>query len=177
MELQGTRTQANLLAAFAGEAQAYTKYEYYSKQAKKEGYVHMSQIFTETANNEKVHAKIWFKLLHDGVPDTSTNLIDAAGGEHYEWSDMYAQFEKEAREEGFDRIANLFRMVANIEKDHEKRYNTMKQKLTDEKVFSSDQPVDWICLHCGHVHDGTQPPGVCPVCAHPRAYFTQQQGC
>ena len=162
--IKGTKTEANLQTAFAGESQARNKYTYYASAARKEGYVQIAKFFEETAGNEKEHAKIWFKLLHDGeVPSTEQNLKDAAAGENYEWTEMYAQFAKEAREEGFTRIAALFEMVGKIEKEHEARYNKLLSNLGDECM--------WICSNCGHIHFGKNAPKVCPVCAHPQAYF------
>lgn len=170
--LKGSRTEANLMAAFAGETQARTKYTYYASQAKKDGYVQISKIFEETAANEKEHAKIWFKLLHDGaVPSTAENLLDAAQGENYEWTDMYATFAKEAREEGFDRIAYLFEAVGQIEKHHEERYRKLLENVEGGLVFSRDGDMIWQCANCGHIHVGKQAPQVCPVCEHPQAYF------
>ena len=172
MELKGSRTEANLMTAFAGESQARNKYTYYASKAKKDGYVQIAQIFEETANNEKEHAKIWFKLLHDGgVPTTVENLKDAAEGENYEWTEMYAEFAKVAKEEGFDCIAALFEMVAKIEKDHEERYKKLLANIEGGLVFSRDGDMMWICSNCGHVHIGKEAPEVCPVCAHPKAYF------
>lgn len=171
MELKGSRTEANLMTAFAGESQARNKYTYYASKAKKDGYVQIAQIFEETANNEKEHAKIWFKLLHDGVPSTIENLKDAAAGENYEWTEMYAEFAVVAREEGFDHIANLFEMVAKIEKDHEERYKKLLANIEGGLVFSRDGDMMWICSNCGHVHFGKEAPELCPVCAHPKAYF------
>ena len=172
MELKGSRTEANLMTAFAGESQARNKYTYYASKAKKDGYVQIAQIFEETANNEKEHAKIWFKLLHDGgIPTTVENLKDAAEGENYEWTEMYAEFAKVAKEEGFDRIAALFEMVAKIEKDHEERYKKLLANIEGGLVFSRDGDMMWICSNCGHVHIGKEAPEVCPVCAHPKAYF------
>ena len=172
MELKGSRTEANLMTAFAGESQARNKYTYYASKAKKDGYVQIAQIFEETANNEKEHAKIWFKLLHDGgVPTTVENLKDAAAGENYEWTEMYAEFAKVAKEEGFDHIAALFEMVAKIEKDHEERYKKLLSNIEGGLVFSRDGDMMWICSNCGHVHIGKEAPEVCPVCAHPKAYF------
>ena len=173
--IKGTRTEANLLAAFAGESQARNKYTYYASRAKKDGYEQIAALFTETAENEKEHAKIWFKLLHDGaVPDTVTNLKDAAAGENYEWTDMYAAFAKEAREEGFTEIAALFEGVAKIEKEHEERYLTLLKNLEEGKVFEKDGEYVWKCRNCGHIHFGRTAPEVCPVCAHPQAYFELQ---
>ena len=172
MELKGSKTEANLMSAFAGESQARNKYTYYASKAKKDGYVQIAQIFEETANNEKEHAKIWFKLLHDGgVPTTVENLKDAAAGENYEWTEMYAEFAKVAKEEGFDHIASLFEMVAKIEKDHEERYKKLLANIEGGLVFSRDGDMMWICSNCGHVHIGKAAPEICPVCAHPKAYF------
>ena len=170
--LKGTRTEANLMAAFAGESQATNKYTYYASKAKKDGYVQIGNIFEETARNEKEHAKIWFKLLHDGgVPDTMANLADAAAGENYEWTDMYATFAKEAREEGFEEIAFLFDGVAAIEKEHEERYRKLLANIEGGLVFSRDGDMIWQCGNCGHIHVGPKAPQVCPVCAHPQSYF------
>lgn len=170
--LKGTRTEANLQSAFAGESMARNKYTYYASQAKKEGYVQFANIFEETANNEKEHAKIWFKLLHDGaVPTTLVNLNDAADGENYEWTDMYDKFAKEAREEGFTKIAALFEMVGKIEKHHEERYRKLISNLEGDKIFKSEESEEWICLNCGHIHHGKNAPGMCPVCDHPQAHF------
>ena len=172
--LKGTKTEANLMTAFAGESQARNKYTYYASKAKKEGYEQIAAIFTETANNEKEHAKIWFKLLHDGaVPDTLTNLADAAAGENYEWTDMYATMAKEAREEGFEKIAILFEMVGKIEKEHEERYLALKANIENSRVFEKDGKIFWQCANCGHIHEGTKAPQKCPVCDHPQAYFQQ----
>ena len=170
-ELKGSRTEANLMAAFAGESQARNKYTYYASKAKKDGFEQIAALFTETANNEKEHAKIWFKLLHDGMPDTLTNLKDAASGENYEWTEMYADFARVAKEEGFDRIAYLFEAVGKIEKEHEARYNALIANVENDKVFSKDSEVVWICTNCGHLHTGSEAPELCPVCAHPKAYF------
>ena len=170
--LKGTRTEANLMAAFAGESQATNKYTYYASKAKKDGYVQIANIFEETARNEREHAKLWFKLLHGGgVPDTMANLADAAAGENYEWTDMYATFAKEAREEGFDEIAFLFDGVAAIEKEHEARYRKLLANIEGGLVFSRDGDMIWQCGNCGHIHVGPKAPEVCPVCAHPQAYF------
>ena len=172
MELKGSKTEQNLMAAFAGESQARNKYTYYASKAKKEGYEQIAALFEETANNEKEHAKIWFKELHGGeVPTTAENLLDAAEGENYEWTDMYAEFAKTAREEGFTRIALLFEGVAKIEKEHEERYRKLLENVNNEMVFSKDGEKVWVCRNCGHVHVGKEAPQVCPVCAHPRAYF------
>lgn len=170
--LKGTRTEANLMSAFAGESMAHNKYSYYASKAKKEGYEQIAAIFTETAHNEKEHAKIWFKLLHDGgIADTATNLKDAAEGENYEWTDMYAKFAKEAKEEGFDDIARLFEGVAKIEKEHEERYRALLKNVEGNAVFIKGEKVIWQCSNCGHIHIGTSAPNKCPVCAHPQAYF------
>ena len=175
MELKGSRTEANLMTAFAGESQARNKYSYYASKAKKDGYVQIAQIFEETANNEKEHAKIWFKLLHDGgIPTTVENLKDAAKGENYEWTEMYAEFAKVAKEEGFDKIAALFEMVGAIEKEHEERYKKLLANIQDGIVFSRDNDMVWICSNCGHIHIGKKAPELCPVCAHPQAYFMER---
>ncbi len=172
MEFKGSRTEANLMAAFAGESQARNKYTYYASKAKKDGYVQIAKLFEETANNEKEHAKIWFKLLHDGkVGETAGNLEDAAGGENYEWTEMYPTFAKEAREEGFDHIAYLFEEVAKIEKEHEERYRKLLANVEGGIVFSRDEDKIWQCSNCGHIVIGKAAPYECPVCAHPQAYF------
>ena len=172
MNLKGTKTEANLMAAFAGESQARNKYTYYASKAKKEGYEQIAALFLETANNEKEHAKIWFKLLHDGaVPSTAENLLDAAQGENYEWTDMYATFAKEAREEGFYEIADKFDGVAAVEKEHEARYLKLLDNVKKEVVFSKDNDVIWQCANCGHICIGKKAPEVCPVCDHPQSYF------
>lgn len=171
-ELKGSKTEQNLWTAFAGESQARNKYSYFASKAKKDGYVQIAQIFEETAANEKEHAKIWFKLLHgEGIPSTIENLKDAADGENYEWTDMYATFAKEAREEGFDDIAFLFEEVGKIEKEHEARYRKLLANIEDGIVFSRDGDMMWQCSNCGHIVIGKQAPEVCPVCAHPQAYF------
>ncbi len=172
MELKGSRTEANLMAAFAGESQARNKYTYYASKAKKDGYVQIAEIFEETARNEMEHAKIWFKLLHDGaVPDTMANLADAASGENFEWTDMYARMAKEAKEEGFTKIAKLFEMVGKIEKEHEERYLALLENIKQDKVFKREEKQVWICQNCGHIHDAASAPEQCPVCDHPKAYF------
>ncbi len=170
MELKGSRTEQNLMAAFAGESQARNKYTYFASKAKKEGYNHIAELFEETANNEKEHAKIWFKLL-DGIGTTAENLKAAAEGENYEWTDMYAEFAKVAKEEGFDHIAFLFESVAAIEKEHEERYLKLLANVENELVFSKDGDAIWKCMNCGHIVIGKKAPEVCPVCAHPKAYF------
>ena len=172
MEFKGSRTEANLQAAFAGESQARNKYTYYASQAKKDGYVQIAALFEETAENEKEHAKLWFKLLHGGkVPTTTVNLKDAADGENYEWTDMYAEFARVAREEGFTDIAEQFEGVAAIEKAHEERYRKLLKNIEDGVVFSRDGDMIWQCRNCGHICVGKQAPEVCPVCNHPQSYF------
>ena len=174
MELKGSKTEQNLLTAFAGESQARNKYTYFASKAKKDGYEQIAAIFEETANNEKEHAKIWYKLLNDGVKSTKENLIEAANGENYEWTTMYENFAKEAKEEGFDHIAFLFRSVGEIEKHHEERYRKLLKNIEDEIVFSSDGDTIWICRNCGHVVVGKEAPKVCPVCSHPQSYFERK---
>lgn len=172
MNLKGTKTEANLMAAFAGESQARNKYTYYASKAKKDGYVQIANIFEETAANEKEHAKIWFKLLHDGgIPSTIENLKDAADGENYEWTDMYAKFAADARAEGFDKIATLFEEVGKIEKEHEERYRKLLANIEGGLVFSKDNDTIWQCSNCGHIVIGKKAPEVCPVCDHPQSYF------
>ena len=172
-ELKGTKTEQNLLAAFAGESQARNKYTYFASKAKKEGYVQISKIFEETANNEKEHAKIWFKLLN-GIGSTTENLKAAADGENFEWTDMYKGFAKTAKEEGFDDIAKLFESVAAIEKEHEGRYKKLLENIEKDSVFKSDDEVVWQCANCGYEVRGKNAPEVCPVCAHPKAYFERK---
>lgn len=171
MELKGSKTEANLQTAFAGESMARNKYTYYASKAKSEGYVQIAKLFEETAANEKEHAKIWFKLLHDGIGETSANLLDAAEGEYYEWTEMYAEFAKEAKEEGFDRIAYLFESVAKIEKEHEARYRRLLANVEGGLVFSKEEDAVWICSNCGHIMIGKKAPEKCPVCDHPKDYF------
>ena len=171
MELKGSKTETNLLAAFAGESEARNKYTYFASKAKKDGYVQIAKIFEETADNEKEHAKIWFKLLNDGIGSTEENLKAAAAGENYEWTDMYATFAKEAREEGFDQIAALFEMVGEIEKEHEARYLKLLKNIENGLVFSKEGDTIWKCSNCGHIVIGKNAPEVCPVCAHPQSYF------
>ena len=174
MELKGSRTEQNLQAAFAGESQARNKYTYYASKARKEGYNQIADLFEETANNEKEHAKIWFKLLHDGeVPTTSVNLLDAAEGENYEWTDMYAEFARVAKEEGFTRIAFLFEKVGEIEKHHEERYRKLLANVEGDLVFSREGDTVWQCANCGHIVIGKKAPAKCPVCDHPQAYFQE----
>ena len=171
-DLKGTKTEANLMAAFAGESQARNKYTYFASKAKKDGYEQIAAIFEETANNEKEHAKMWFKELHGGaIPSTEENLLAAAEGENYEWTDMYAEFARVAKEEGFDDIAAKFEAVGAIEKHHEERYRKLLKNVEDEVVFSKDGDTIWVCRNCGHVVVGKKAPEVCPVCAHPKSYF------
>jgi rubrerythrin len=171
-QIKGTRTEANLMAAFAGESQARNKYTYYASQAKKDGFQQIAAIFEETAANEKEHAELWFKLLHgDAIPGTAANLKDAAEGEHYEWTDMYKGFAAEARAEGFDRIANLFELVAKIEKEHEERYRQLLKNVEEGVVFSRSGDMIWQCRNCGHIMIGKKAPEMCPTCAHPQSFF------
>lgn len=175
MELKGSKTEQNLMSAFAGESQARNKYTYFASQARKEGYEQIASIFEETANNEKEHAKLWFKELNGGsVPSTLDNLNDAANGENYEYTTMYSDFAKEAREEGFDRIADLFERVGEIEKEHENRYRKLINNIEKELVFSSEGDTIWICRNCGHVVIGKKAPLVCPVCAHKQSFFERK---
>ena len=176
MELKGSKTEANLMAAFAGESQARNKYTYYASQAKKDGYEQIAAIFEETANNEKEHAKMWFKELHGGkVPDTLTNLKDAASGENYEWTEMYKEFAEVAKEEGFTRIDKLFEEVGKIEKHHEERYMKLVGNINDDLVFKRGEETVWICRNCGYVYVGENAPTVCPVCAHPQSFMELKQ--
>ncbi len=176
MEFKGSKTEKNLMDAFAGESQARNKYTYFASKAKKEGYVQIANIFEETANNEKEHAKIWFKLLQENgeIQDTISNLKAAASGENYEWTDMYQRMSEEAKEEGFSKISKLFSMVAEIEKEHEARYLALLKNVEEGLVFSRDGDMIWKCSNCGYIHIGKKAPGVCPVCAHPQAYFELQ---
>lgn len=172
MELKGSQTEKNLMTAFAGESQARNKYTYFASKARKDGYEQIAAIFEETANNEKEHAKMWFKELNGGsIPDTAANLLAAAEGENYEWTDMYQDFAKTAREEGFDRLAYLFEGVAQIEKEHEERYRRLLDNVNDGLVFSKDGEKIWKCRNCGHIVIGKEAPEVCPICAHPKSYF------
>jgi len=172
MELKGSKTEANLMAAFAGESQARNKYTYYAAKARKEGYEQIAALFEATANNEKEHAKMWFKELHGGeVPTTEVNLKDAADGENYEWTDMYAEFAKVAKEEGFDRIAFLMEEVGKIEKEHEERYLKLLANVKENSVFTKESTNMWECRNCGHIHEGKEAIDMCPVCAHPQAFF------
>jgi len=171
-DLKGTKTEANLIEAFAGESQARNKYTYFASQAKKDGYEQIASLFLETAENEKEHAKIWFKLLHDGaVPDTASNLMAAASGENFEWTEMYARMAKDAREEGFEQIAALFESVARIEKEHETRYLALLKNVNEGMVFKKSDKRVWQCANCGHIHEGTDAPEVCPTCDHAQSYF------
>ena len=172
MELKGTKTEKNLMTAFAGESQARNKYTYFASKAKKEGYEQIAAIFQETADNEKEHAKMWFKLLNGGeIGSTVENLQSAADGENYEWTDMYSEFAKEAKKEGFNHIAYLFEEVAKIEKEHEDRYLKLLENVKEGKVFEAGEVKVWKCRNCGHIVVGTKAPEVCPVCSHPKAYF------
>ncbi len=175
MELKGSKTEKNLMAAFAGESEARNKYTYYASKAKKDGFEQVSKLFEATANNEKEHAKLWFKILKGGaIPSTIDNLLDAAEGENYEWTDMYAGFAKIAKEEGFTDIARLFEGVAKVEKEHEERYRKLLANIKEQMVFEREEEEAWECMNCGHIHIGKKAPGVCPVCAHPQAYFMIQ---
>ena len=172
MEFKGSKTEKNLMEAFAGESQARNKYSYYASKAKKDGYEQIAAIFTETADNEKEHAKMWFKYLHGGsVPSTLENLLDAAAGENGEWTEMYRRMAEEAEEEGFEEIAYKFRAVAAIEKTHEERYRALAKNVEDKKVFTKDGEVYWQCRNCGHIYKGKKAPEVCPVCDHPQSFF------
>ena len=172
MELKGSKTEKNLMDAFAGESQARNKYTYFASKAKKEGYEQIAAIFQETADNEKEHAKMWFKLLNGGdIPSTEENLLAAAEGENFEWTDMYERMAEEAKEDGFNHIAFLFSEVAKIEKEHEERYRKLLANVKDGKVFEAGEVKIWKCRNCGHIVVGTKAPEVCPVCAHPKAFF------
>ena len=175
MEFKGSRTEANLATAFAGESQARTKYTFYASKAKKEGYEQIAALFEETANNEKEHAKLWFKLLHDNeIPDTMTNLADAAAGENYEWTEMYKEFADAAEEEGFTSIAATMRLIAQVEKSHEERYRKLLQNLKEDAVFKCGEETVWVCRNCGYIYIGKEAPKVCPACKHPQAYFERR---
>ncbi len=176
MQFKGSKTQANLLAAFAGESQARNKYDFYASKAKKDGYEQIAALFAETANNEKAHAKLWFKHLNDGkIPETTQNLLDAAAGENYEWTEMYKEFEQTAREEGFNELAALFKLVAGIEKEHEERYRKLSENLEKGIVFARTGETVWLCRNCGYLHVSQQAPQICPVCGHPQAFFEIQK--
>ena len=166
----GTKTEQNLMAAFAGESQARNKYTYYASAARKAGFVQIANLFEESANQEKEHAKMWFKEFH-GIGSVEENLDDAAAGENYEWSEMYVQMAKDAEEEGFPELADKFRGVASVESFHEARYKKLLEHLKEGKTFKADTPIEWKCANCGYIHVGTEAPTVCPVCAHPQAYF------
>lgn len=171
-DFKKSKTYKNMQVAFSGEAQAHMKYMYYASRAKKDGFEQIGAIFEETAGNEKEHAKIWFKYMHDGaVPDTHDNLKDAIAGEEYEWTDMYKKFAEEAREEGFDEIAEKFEGVGAIEKEHEERYAKLLENVERDAVFKSDKVTVWKCRNCGHIYVGEEAPEICPVCSHPRAFF------
>lgn len=171
-ELKGSKTEKNLMEAFAGESKAHTKYSYYASKARKDGYEQIAAIFEETSHNEKEHAKLWFKLLHGGdMPDTMANLRDAADGENYEWTDMYERMAVDAEEEGFSAIAKRFRAVADIERLHEERYRRLLQNIEEGIVFSRDGDRVWVCRNCGHIVIGPKAPAACPVCAHPQSFF------
>ncbi len=174
MELKGSKTEQNLMTAFAGESQARNKYDFYASKAKKDGYEQIAAIFSETAGNEKEHAKLWFKYFH-GIGDTLENLLDAAAGENYEWTEMYKQFAEEARKEGFLDIAAQFEGVAAIEKEHEERYRTLAKNIREARVFAKEGDICWICRNCGHVTFAKEAPKVCPVCKHPQAYFEERK--
>lgn len=169
----GTKTEKNLLEAFAGESMARNKYTYYASAAKKAGYEQLADLYLETANQEKEHAKLWFKEIH-GIGDTPQNLTDAAAGENSEWTDMYVRMAKEAREEGFEELARKFELVASVEAAHEKRYLKLLESLKNDKTFKGDAPLGWKCRNCGYIHEGTEAPNVCPVCNHPQAYFERK---
>lgn len=169
-DLKGTKTEANLMTAFAGESQARNKYTYFASVAKKEGYEQIAAIFQKTADNEKEHAKLWFKAL-DGLGDTAQNLLAAAEGENYEWTDMYARFAREAREEGFEELAVKFEIVGEVEKHHEERYRALLSNVEMQTVFAKSEETMWECRNCGHLVIGKEAPEICPVCAHPKSYF------
>lgn len=175
MNLDNTKTQANLIAAFSGESQAANKYAYYAQKAEKEGYQQIASIFWETAKNEREHAKLWFKELNGGIHATDQNLTDAAAGEHYEWTEMYAAFAEDARREGFAELASLFSMVALIEKHHEERYRGLLEQLRQGTLFHREEKTRWICQNCGYIHEGENAPPVCPVCRYPQGFFSELQ--
>lgn len=174
MELKGSKTEQNLIAAFAGESEARNKYTYYAAKAHEDGYEQIANLFQETADNEKAHAKLWFEALR-GIHTTEENLKDAAAGEHFEWSEMYATFAKEAKEEGFDRLASLFELVAKVEKEHEERYLKLLENVENGLVFSKDGDTIWVCMNCGHIHTGKVAPSICPVCSYPQGYFEEKK--
>ena len=176
MELKGSRTEANLMAAFAGESQARNKYTFYAEQARQEGYEQIGDIFDETAHNERAHAELWLKFLRGGsIGDTMSNLYDAAGGEHFEWTEMYKEFAETAKQEGFTQIAAAMNMVGQIEKRHEERYRLMIERIEKNAVFEdSDAQTVWICRNCGYIHTGSKAPEACPVCRYPKSYFERR---
>lgn len=171
MDLKGSRTHANLMSAFMAEAQASIKYAIFQEQSITDGYQAISHVFKETSENEKAHAKQWFKFLHDGIQMTNVNLMDAAKGEHFEWSELYKTYGDVAREEGFEDIAKMFHLVGDVEKSHEDRYNKLVKDMQNKQVFKKDSPVTWHCRYCGHLHSGTDAPEMCPLCKHKQAYF------
>lgn len=177
MDLKNSKTAKNLMEAFEGESKAMTKYNFYAEQAKKEGYNKISKFFEETANNEKAHAKIWFKLLNNGIQSTLNNLNEASEGENFEWTDMYYRFAKEAQEEGFDDIAYLFKSIGKIEKQHEERYLELISHIEENTVFKKDEDIKWRCMNCGHIHQGKKALAICPVCSHPKAFFEVSCDC
>lgn len=173
MELKGSKTEKNLMDAFAGESMARNKYTYYASRAKKDGFEQIAALFAETADNEKEHAKLWFKAFH-GIGATYENLLDAASGEHYEWTEMYKNFAKTAREEGFIEIAETMERIAEIEKMHEERYRKLAENIKQNKVFEKDEEITWVCRNCGHVLTGKKAPEICPACKHPKSYFEKR---
>ncbi|MDU2688521.1 rubrerythrin family protein [Paeniclostridium sordellii] len=177
MDLKNSKTAKNLMEAFEGESKAMTKYNFYAEQAKKEGYNKIAKFFEETANNEKAHAKIWFKLLNNGIQSTLNNLNEASEGENFEWTDMYYRFAKEAQEEGFDDIAYLFKSIGKIEKQHEERYLELISYIEENTVFKKDEDIKWRCMNCGHIHQGKKALAICPVCSHPKAFFEVSCDC
>ncbi|WP_270505702.1 rubrerythrin [Paraclostridium sordellii] len=177
MDLKNSKTAKNLMEAFEGESKAMTKYNFYAEQAKKEGYNKIAKFFEETANNEKAHAKIWFKLLNNGIQSTLNNLNEASEGENFEWTDMYYRFAKEAQEEGFDDIAYLFKSIGKIEKQHEERYLELISHIEENTVFKKDEDIKWRCMNCGHIHQGKKALAICPVCSHPKAFFEVSCNC
>ncbi|CEQ24300.1 rubrerythrin [Paraclostridium sordellii] len=177
MDLKNSKTAKNLMESFEGESKAMTKYNFYAEQAKKEGYNKIAKFFEETANNEKAHAKIWFKLLNNGIQSTLNNLNEASEGENFEWTDMYYRFAKEAQEEGFDDIAYLFKSIGKIEKQHEERYLELISHIEENTVFKKDEDIKWRCMNCGHIHQGKKALAICPVCSHPKAFFEVSCDC
>lgn len=177
MDLKNSKTAKNLMEAFEGESKAMTKYNFYAEQAKKEGYNKIAKFFEETANNEKAHAKIWFKLLNNGIQSTLNNLNEASEGENFEWTDVYYRFAKEAQEEGFDDIAYLFKSIGKIEKQHEERYLELISHIEENTVFKKDEDIKWRCMNCGHIHQGKKALAICPVCSHPKAFFEVSCDC